>query len=264
MFLKIVCYIFISIIAIFIISFLSAYIYWRLIRHKKPIKDERGKWVIHSPIRRILFDFPYRFVHDKLTIDPNTFQEYGLHMICGMQGSGKTMLLNYLIKKYKSIYPRAIVTTNFEHKDEDFPLKHWEQLTLNTNGIYGEIDCIDEIQNWFSSNASKNFPPDMLTIVTQQRKVRRCILATSQVFTRISKPLREATYKLYLPMVLFGCFEIVRVYIPEIDQDGNLVSKKLDKVFFFIHDDDLRNSYDSYKTICSLTSSGFIDTAKAE
>jgi hypothetical protein len=43
---------------------------------------------------------------------------------------------------------------------EDYPLTSWEELTLDTNGIYGEIDCIDEIQNWFSSNQSKNFPPD--------------------------------------------------------------------------------------------------------
>lgn len=183
-------------------------------------------------------------------------------MLCGEQGSGKTMLMNYLVKKYKAIYPRVKVRTNFNHKDQDFELLSWEDLTLDTNGIYGELDCIDEIQNWFSSNASKNFPPDMLTIITQQRKVRRCILATSQVFTRIAKPLRENTYLMYYPFTLFGCITFVRVFKPTLDSEGNLVEKKLLKFFFFVHDDDLRNSYDSYKTILSLKNSGFIEASK--
>ena len=128
---------------------------------------------------------------------------------------------------------------------------------LDTNGIYGEIDCIDEIQNWFSSNQSKNFPPDMLTIITQQRKVRRCILATSQIFSRVAKPIRENTYLMYYPFTAFGCITFVRVYKPILDEQGNLKERKLKKFFFFVHDEELRSMFDSYKTICSLTSSGF-------
>lgn len=241
---------------------MSAFLYWRIFRKRKSIKDERGSFKVHGALRKLFIDFPFRYVHDRLTIDPNTFGEYGLHMLCGEQGSGKTMLMNYLIKKYKAIYPRVKVRTNFNHKDQDYELLSWEDLTLDTNGIYGELDCIDEIQNWFSSNASKNFPVDMLTIITQQRKVRRCILATSQVFTRIAKPLRENTYLMYYPFTLFGCITFVRVFKPSLDSEGNLIEKKLLKFFFFVHDDDLRNSYDSYKTICSLRASGFIEASK--
>lgn len=257
-------YFIIGVLLFFFGSFLSAFLYFKCFKKYNRIKDRRRTFKTHSFLRRIFIDFPYRFIHDKFTIDPNTFQEYGLYMICGEQGCGKTMLMNYLIKKFKHIYPDLKVRTNFNHKDQDFELTHWSELTLNTNGIYGELDCIDEIQNWFSSNASKNFPPDMLTVITQQRKVRRCILATSQVFTRISKSLRENTYKIFMPCVVFGCFEIVRVYKPTIDQEGNLASKQLLQVFFFVHDDDLRESYDSYKTILSLSNSGFIDTNKQQ
>ena len=248
---------------LFCFSFLTAFFYFRFFKKIKPIKDEKRKYKQHSFARRILIDLPYRFILDKFTMDPNTFQEYGLHLLCGEQGSGKTMLMNYLIKKYKFIYPRLKVRTNFNHKDQDFQLTDWKELTLDTNGIYGELDCIDEIQNWFSSNASRNFPPDMLTIITQQRKVRRCILATSQVFTRIAKPLRENTYLMYYPFTIAGCITFVRVYKPVLDSEGNLIEKKLQKFFFFVHDDDLRNSYDSYKTICNLTNSGFIDVSKS-
>lgn len=180
-----------------------------------------------------------------------------MHLLCGEQGSGKTTLMAYLIRKYRYMYPRLKVRTNFNCTFQDFPLNSWKDLTLDTNGVYGELDCIDEVQNWFSSNQSKNFPPDMLTVITQQRKVRRCILATSQVFTRVAKPIRENTYLMYYPFTIFGCLTVVRVYKPILDCEGQLKEKKLRKLFFFVHDKELREMFDSYKTICSLSDSGF-------
>ena len=44
------------------------------------------------------------------------------------------------------------------------------------NGINGVIVVMDELQNWFSSNDSKNFPPEMLSVITQNRKNRRMVL----------------------------------------------------------------------------------------
>lgn len=232
------------------------YIYWRC-KGIKPIKNEKGFYREHGVLRRLFIDFPKQFAHDLITIDPNTFKVYGMHLLCGEQGSGKTTLMAYLIRKYKTIYPRVKVRSNFSCTMQDFALTTWEELTLDTNGLYGEIDCIDEIQNWFSSNQSKNFPPDMLTVITQQRKVRRCILATSQVFTRVAKPIRENTYLMYYPFTAFGCITFVRVYKPILDEQGNLKERKFRKFFFFVHDNDLRAMFDSYKTICTLRDSGF-------
>ena len=243
-------------VAPFFFSTLMFCIYYRK-KGIKRIKNEKGKFKVHCKLRRLFIDFPKQYAHDLMTIDPNTFREYGMHLLCGEQGSGKTTLMAYLIRKYKTIYPRVKVRSNFSCTMQDYPLTSWEELTLDTNGIFGEIDCIDEIQNWFSSNQSKNFPPDMLTIITQQRKVRRCILATSQIFTRVAKPIRENTYLMYYPFTAFGCITFVRVYKPILDEQGGLKEKKLKKFFFFVHDEELRSMFDSYKTICSLTSSGF-------
>ena len=249
-------FIFICAVAPFFFSTLMFCIYYRK-KGIKRIKNEKGKFKVHSILRRLFIDFPKQYAHDLMTIDPNTFKEYGMHLLCGEQGSGKTTLMAYLIRKYKTIYPRVKVRSNFSCTMQDYPLTSWEELTLDTNGIFGEIDCIDEVQNWFSSNQSKNFPPDMLTIITQQRKVRRCILATSQIFTRVAKPIRENTYLMYYPFTVFGCITFVRVYKPILDEQGGLKEKKLKKFFFFVHDEELRSMFDSYKTICSLTSSGF-------
>lgn len=246
----------------FIFSSFLWHLYFRCIKKVKPKKSGLRKFKVRSKFRRLFIDFPRQFVLDRLNRDPNTFGIFGMHLLCGEQGSGKTTLMAYLIRKYKHIYPLVKVRSNFECKLQDFPLKSYEELTLDTNGIYGEIDCIDEIQNWFSSNQSKNFPPDMLTVITQQRKVRRCILATSQVFTRVAKPIRENTYLMYYPFTCFGCLTFVRVYKPVLDEEGRLKERKLRKIFFFVHDDELRNMFDSYKTICSLTNSGFKESSE--
>ena len=81
---------------------------------------------------------------------------------------------------------------------------------MEQNGIYGEIDVLDEIQNWFNSLQSKDFPPEMLTEITQQRKQTKMILGTSQVFSRLAKPIREQTYMLYEPTTLFWLFNICK------------------------------------------------------
>lgn len=244
-------------IILIIITLIMYYIYYRLIKHIKPIKSIKGTYKDGTILKRLFIYFPKRFILDRLTFDPNTFGEYGLHLICGMQGSGKTTTMCYLTRKYKRIYPKLRVVTNYGCPFQDAELSNPEQLTLNTNGIYGELDCISEIQNWFDSSQSKNFPPAFLSVITQQRKVRRCILADSQIFQRISKQLRENTYLLYMPFTIFGCLTFVRVYLPLLDIEGNLKEKKLKKLFFFVHDEELRNMFDSYKVITNLGKDGF-------
>lgn len=251
-----------ALIAPFIISTVLWWLYYVVIKKKPIIKSELGKYKEHSKLRRLFIDFPQRLALDRIETDPNTFKEYGMHLVCGEQGSGKTTCCAYLARKMKKQYPKLKIRSNFECKIQDFPLTDWKQLTLDTNGIYGELDIIDEVQNWFSSNASKNFPPDMLTVITQQRKVRRCILATSQIFTRVAKPIRENTYLMYYPFTIAGAITFVRVYRPILDSEGYLSEKKLKKFFFFVHDKELRELFDSYKTICTLAESGFKETSE--
>ena len=251
-----------ALVAPFIISTAFWWLYYVVIKKKPIIKNELGKYKEHSKLRRLFIDFPQRLALDRIETDPNTFKEYGMHLVCGEQGSGKTTCCAYLARKMKKQYPKLKIRSNFECKIQDFPLTDWKQLTLDTNGIYGELDIIDEVQNWFSSNASKNFPPDMLTVITQQRKVRRCILATSQIFTRVAKPIRENTYLMYYPFTIAGAITFVRVYRPVLDSEGYLTEKKLKKFFFFVHDKELRELFDSYKTICSLAESGFKENSE--
>ena len=65
----------------------------------KKIVDYRRKFSDSSLLRQIFVDLPKAFVRDLLTKDPNAFPLYGLILVTGPQGCGKTMTLNYLIRK---------------------------------------------------------------------------------------------------------------------------------------------------------------------
>lgn len=133
----------------------------------------------------------------------------------------------------------------------------WRLLLDYKNGIQGVIACIDEMQNWFSSNQSKNFPPEMLEVITQNRKNRRVIMGTAQTFNRLSKPIREQATEVRRCTTLFGCLTIVHRVVPELDSEGNVEKWKHRGFYYFVHDEKLRSSYDTWRVIESLSKSGF-------
>ena len=243
----------------FIIGFIGWNIYFRKVKGIHPKQGGTVRRVGHgSKLKRIFWDFPRQFVLDSLMRDPDEFREYGFHMICGEQGSGKTVSVAYMLRRMQRMYPKLVVKTNFGYKLEQKAITHWHDIVDSNNGIYGEIDVIDEVQNWFNSLQSKDFPMEFMTDITQQRKQRKTIWGTSQVFTRTAKPIREQTYWLYLPITLFGCLTIVRKYKPRIHADsGKPDEKKLRGMFFFVHDEELRNIFDTYDRIQKMAEHGF-------
>lgn len=55
----------------------------------------------------------------------------------------------------------------------------------------------------------------------------------------------------------FGCLTIVRRFEPKLDSEGKVVEFKKLGMYFFVHDKELRDSYDTYHVIESLSKSGF-------
>jgi hypothetical protein len=167
-----------------------------------------------SFFKRLLIDFPVQYWKDRFNRDPDEFNEYGLHLFCGEQGSGKTTAVADFLQKMQQRYGELKVRTNFNYKHQDDELNDWRELVKNENGIYGQIEVLDEIQTWFSSMQSKDFPPEMLMEISQQRKQRKMLIGTAQVFGRVAKPIREQTSFVYCPMTFAGCLTIVRVTKP--------------------------------------------------
>lgn len=252
---------FIGIVVAIVLPFLISMCFWFLyyyFKHDMRLKKGEYQYVGYgSKFKRLFVDFPKQFILDKFNRDPDHFREYGVHIIAGKQGSGKSITLTYMLLRYQEMYPKLKVKTNYYYEFENAHIGHWKDVINGTNGIYGEIDVLDEIQNWFNSLQSKDFPVEMLTEITQQRKQTKMILGTSQVFGRIAKPIREQTYMLYEPTTLFGCITFVRKFEITTDVSGQTDTKKYRGCFFFVHDERLRNSYDTYRKIINLSQEGF-------
>lgn len=209
---------------------------------------------------RIFVDAPIRIAKDYMTRDPEWFRHQGLIVFTGRQGRGKTVALVEHTLRMQEEYPKAKCISNLNYKYQDDELDHWSKLIdyQNPHGRDRGVICqIDELQNWFSSNMSKDFPPEMLEVITQNRKNRRIILGTAQVFNRLAKPLREQTTEVRECLTLAGAITIVVRKEPILDSDGNVEKMKYRGMYFFVQDDKIREAYDTYKVIESLRKSGF-------
>lgn len=210
-----------------------------------------------SFLKRIFIDFPKQFTNDLFDKDPEFFKYQGLVIFEGRQGSGKTMSMVEFILRMQEEYPLAKTTTNFGLISQNKELKDWKMLIDYKNDKQGVIVGMDELQNWFSSNDSKNFPPEMLGIITQNRKNRRIILGTSQNFYLLAKAIRSQATEVRRCSTLFGCLTIVKRVEPILDSEGNVQEWKNRGMYFFVHNKKLRNAYDTYKVIENLRKSGF-------
>ncbi|GHV41274.1 hypothetical protein FACS189490_07840 [Clostridia bacterium] len=238
-----------------LLSMLGHFVYYYVIRGRRMVSREPSPR--HSIIRRLYFDLPRRFWLDRFNVDPNEFKEQGLHLFCGEQGSGKTTAVVELLTRLQARYPKLIVRTNFGYSRQASEIGDWRGLVKNNNGIYGQAEVIDEIQTWFSSMQSKDFPPEMLTEISQQRKQRKMLIGTAQVFGRVAKPIREQVSVVYLPMTIAGCLTIVRKSKPQYYSEEKCRFKRYTGFYFFVHSDELRNCFDTYKKIDGMVNIGF-------
>ena len=207
--------------------------------------------------KNLLYYLPKQMVTDYFARDPEFFRYQGCIVFTGRQGYGKTIAMAEQALRWRKEYPKAKCITNFALKDESEKLNDWRLLVGYKNGIQGVIACIDEMQNWFSSNQSKNFPPEMLEVITQNRKNRRVIMGTAQSFNRLAKPIREQATEVRKCYTFFGCLTFVHRVYPELDSNGDVDSWKHRGWYYFVHNAKLRESYDTWKVIESLKESGF-------
>lgn len=210
--------------------------------------------------KQLFYDVPRRYVLDMVQREPGYFQPRGIHMFCGEQGAGKTIACVDLMLRLQKMYPASKMITNFGVTTENDELSEWQQLLEYTNGHKGVIVGIDEIQNWFQSGRVQ-LPEGMLEVATQNRKNNRILCCTAQVFTRVNKGLREQVTMLYEPHTFLGCFTVVIKRKPILDNEGNVLERKYRGMYCFVHTEELRSAYDTYKVIHTLAKEGFKESA---
>lgn len=183
---------------------------------------------------------------------PMYFDPDGLMIFCGPQGSGKTLSAVQYCKKILQQYPRCKFVTNvaIEGLPEGVEVIEYDGIkTLSevTNGYEGVLYLIDEIHLEFNSLESKSISIEEMTEFAQQRKQRKHIVGTSQVFMRMAKPLREQIKRVILCQNYFGLIQ------HNIEIDGTTATEKDGELhaevkgnYYWFHTPELYRSYDTY------------------
>ncbi len=228
--------------------------------------------------------FKYRFFRD----NPDYFSADGLLCFVGPQGSGKTIsAVNYVYKLMKK-YPKCKLCTNLFLEEypvvtfEDFKKKHFTDqdedisdiekyhIYLQENRVFffrnnddfkrysnnkkGLIFLVDEIQLYLNSLESKNINMDTMTQIAQQRKQRKHIVATSQVYGRMAKPLREQFSNIIVCNNYLGFIQrnrlVDRDSLEEETSADTQLKGKVKKQFIWLHNpDEMYRRYDTYFVI---------------
>lgn len=119
---------------------------------------------------------------------------------------------------------------------------------------------IDEIQLEFNSLESRNIDPVVMTEIAQQRKQRKHIIGTSQVFNRIAKPFREQfKFAVMCNNILGGYVQFNKIVRGEdaiVDENGKVSTEHV-KYAIFTHSPDKYKAYDTYAKINRLNEKGF-------
>ena len=178
------------------------------------------------------------------------FNEYGLTMYCGRQGAGKTISMVSYLEEMRWKYPHCLIGTNFGYVNQDFVISSWEDFFNVRNGELGVIFAFDELQNEWDSSKWDKFPEGLLRQITMQRKQKIKIVATSQVYTRVVKALREQCFEVVECYTLFGRWTFCKAFDAD---DYNAVIDNPDKKRrlykkwkkSFVQDNYIRELYDT-------------------
>lgn len=147
---------------------------------------------------------------------------------------------------------RVYLFEQYRRYNRVFPFDNSDDLRIFENDIEGVIYLVDEIQLYFNSLESKNINPEVMVEFAQQRKQRKHIVATSQVFGRMAKPLREQFSSVVVCKKWFGYLQqnklVDRDSIDESTNDAN-VKGKVVRQWFWWHSPKMYGRYDTYYKI---------------
>lgn len=251
-----------------LLAMIAVFVLWYLliahIAYRKTDTEEKNiKFLGKKPQKPnifydLLFTIPNRLGIDRAKRNPNDFNEFGLIVFEGEQGSGKTSSMVEYAQRLKKKFPNAWLVSNMTLTDSKLVRTPAEFLPLD-NGTAGQIVLIDELGVWWNSKTSKYLDSSITQYATTQRKNARLMLGTIQSFYMLSKDLRTQTKELISCRCILGCINICIRKKPLMDCTGELIKLKFKGIYYFIQNDELRNSYDTTEMIRTLDRFGMVE-----
>lgn len=193
-----------------------------------------------------------KYNRDFRKANPDYFEPEGILIFCGPQGSGKTLsAVQYLLRVLNEFpYCKLVTNTSIAGVPDTVEVIEYDGLdSLKNieNGYKGVVYFIDEIHLELNSLESKNIDMDTIVELSQQRKQRKHIIGTSQVYMRMAKPLREQVKDVVICKNFFRYIQFNKLIdgFSSYEENGKLVFEIVG-IFIWFHSSKLYGSYDTY------------------
>lgn len=187
------------------------------------------------------------------------FNKYGLHIYCGMFGSGKTSSMvrdaYIMCRKYKNLTVMSNMELyNFPKHTKIIPLRDAEQI-VNFVGML--LVLLDEMPLVFNARDWKTdgIPSALLSILLQVRKENKIILGTAQRFQHIDSQLREVTDTVRQCSCIAGRWNFIKVYNGLEYQNTIGNTQKLARIlrmYAFVQTDAIRKLFDTREMVTRM------------
>ena len=187
------------------------------------------------------------------TKQPKGLFPVGSRVYIGRQGKGKTLSMVDYTHRLISAYPKMRVFSNVLLYDVEYKLLENDNdvaIALEyQNGADGVLVLLDEAHLMF--NSKTGIPIDVLTAISQQRKDRRRIVFSSQIWNELDISVRKQVQE------VVQCRNIGRVQFntifdgESIRLDKSDYSYQMDRIGreLYKHNDEYYQRYDTYQKI---------------
>ena len=197
----------------------------------------------------------------------NSFPIFGLELILGAFGSGKTLTVVDRVYDYLDSFPDCRLVTNVEFKkldkskyfytDNEYDFIHTLISVLSTDNDNGCICVIDEVKGFIPTclaNSENDFQKAFFTILSQVRKLHCLMIITSQLYSKVPKILRDYILQngnIVLCKKLVPGFTYYMYYdMSTIEETTNIKLKgKFKKFNYLFHSPELYQAYDSHAIV---------------
>ncbi|MDR3298220.1 MAG: hypothetical protein LBT19_02555 [Candidatus Nomurabacteria bacterium] len=159
----------------------------------------------------------WQTLKEKYQPEPKGLPPIGSRVYKGFQGSGKTLSMVLYAKEYHREFPQALIFGNLPIDLDGYTYtKDIEKCCRVKNADKGVLILIDEAHLYFQKKG--NLSIEMLGAISQQRKNRRKIIFTTQIWEELDISLRKQVKE------IVNCQSFLRFFIRNTIYNGETLT----------------------------------------
>jgi len=185
-------------------------------------------------------------------------KHWGIYCYVANPGEGKTIsMVAHMERQIRAIgRDKLYIATNFHYAHEDAEINHWVDMIKAARAamLHGKycIIAMDEVHITFDSTDWKSFPPEMMQLLSFNRKYDLQFICSSQRYERIPKKICGIANYVVLCVNTMGFDRHFKNYYYDInDYEASFSGKRKRAQFIrtFVTGDDFYALYDTKRQV---------------